>query len=668
MNSQERPRRGNGRVVCRDIVSTLRPVGAIGLLVAGAAVATAESVDLFDLEPEALTEVVFAASNRAQAATETATHVYVITAAEIAASGATSLDQVLRRVPGFQVRTWLWGFTNTSLHGLLGGSPINERLLWLVDGIPFNDVRDGGIWTDPTIFPLENIARIEVVPGPHSSVWGSSAFQGVVNIITKSTAELSRRGDYSVSYGAFHTQTAAVALPLAADGVESTLFANLYATDEHRLVSDHSGKQAAWIYGKSRVGGFSCAYGARLADLKYPSVFASPYEHYSEGRSEYFGHARHVSEFGGAGSLHLLTAFHAWNDRFYDFGDVPGLQYEQTSYRWHNSLQWILPLRSADKLVVGLGTRSDFYDGDDFRPGHRTIRETQVNGYLEYEARLGERLLLFGGGRIDTPRGEDLSLHPRAALRFQLHPRWALRALYSSAYREPSYWHRYIDTVDASGNPDLRSEELRGLELALEFESSALSASAIGFHQTVEDGILEIYDPTLAEPEYLQYGIFGKFTPVQADGNYDIDGLDLVGSLHLADSGLRLDGWYSYLDSRLPDGRDTPYDAKHKAYLGCRWKVRDGLELATGGHWVSRTRDAELEHAPVDPENPAAGTIGRRPVPAYWIGEAGVRCRLPAGFGLAASIWDWGNDTYEQYLGSSQKGRLWRLRLEYPYR
>jgi hypothetical protein len=74
-----------------------------------------------------------------------------------------------------------------------------------------------------------------------------------------------------------------------------------------------------------------------------------------------------------------------------------------------------------------------------------------------------------------------------------------------------------------------------------------------------------------------------------------------------------------------------------------------------------------LENVPLDPENPGAGTIGRRPVPAYWIGEASMRGRLYAGFGLSASVWDWGNDTYEQYLGSAQKGRVWRVRLEYPY-
>lgn len=113
----------------------------------------------------------------------------VITAQDIEAIGATDLDEILETVPGLHVS-----------HSALGYAPIytirgiatqyNPQVLMLTNGIPMTSVfagDRGNIWGG---FPVENIARIEIIRGPGSALYGADAFSGVVNIVTKTASDI----------------------------------------------------------------------------------------------------------------------------------------------------------------------------------------------------------------------------------------------------------------------------------------------------------------------------------------------------------------------------------------------------------------------------------------------------------------------------------------------
>jgi iron complex outermembrane receptor protein len=626
--------------------------------------AQGQGADVFDLQVEDLAQVVFTSSRREQEASMAAAKVYVITQAMIREGGAFALDQVLRQVPGFQVRTWLWGFTNTSVRGMLGGSPINERMLWLVDGVAINDVRDAGIWTDLAVFPIDMISRIEVMPGPHSSIYGDNAFQGVVNIITKRPEEVNEQGECGFAYGRHNTMISTVSMPVHTGGATSLLSVNHTTTDEHELVSRHSGKDVWWIRGKTILGSAQANYGGRSLIMKYPSIFASPYDKYSRYTGEMFVNMKLTSDLAEALQLYIQPSYHHWRDMFFDFGDVPGLQYKQDSYRLSNLVQLNAAVRGRDHLSLGVMARRDVYQGNDFRPSKRdlSMNKLEVNG--EYEANPIDRLTVTLGA--STRWGDNFSknqsdLHPRAALLVKLTEDLRLRGIYATAYRQPSWWHRFIQMVDAQGNPDLFAEELRGVEVGLDYDLPRGSVSANYFSQKVSDGIMEIYDPSLADSAYYQYGIFGKFTPIQSKGDFTIRGLDCCATTEIIPHLASLDAVYSYLDSQGPDGLPTPYDAKHKISVSGHLTPVRRLSIGYGLHYVGETVDAELEFAPVNPADPSLGTIGRRPVPSYVIHEIAANYRFANRLGVKLSVWDVGNDVYEQYLGSQQQGRQWQI-------
>lgn len=113
----------------------------------------------------------------------------VITADDIKAMGATTLEQVLETVPGVHVsyngNQWL------PLYYIRGiATQYNPEVLVMVNGIPITDqfVGDRGrMWGD---YPLENISRVEVIRGPGSALYGAEAVAGVINIITKKAGEI----------------------------------------------------------------------------------------------------------------------------------------------------------------------------------------------------------------------------------------------------------------------------------------------------------------------------------------------------------------------------------------------------------------------------------------------------------------------------------------------
>jgi outer membrane receptor protein involved in Fe transport len=130
----------------------------------------------------------------------------VITAQDIAAMGATDLDEVLEAVPGIHV-----GRSNnayTPLYVIRGiYSELNPQTLVLQNGVPMTTLFVGNrglFWGGQSI---ENIARIEIVRGPGSALYGADAFAGIINIITKNAKDI-RGTEFGARTGSFNTRDA----------------------------------------------------------------------------------------------------------------------------------------------------------------------------------------------------------------------------------------------------------------------------------------------------------------------------------------------------------------------------------------------------------------------------------------------------------------------------
>lgn len=148
----------------------------------------AQQNDLTALNIEDLMQVeVTSVSRKEQKLSRAAAAVFVITQEDIARSGSTNIPDLLRMVPGMdvaQINSNVWAISARGLNGLF-----SNELLVLMDGRTVYVPSFGGVFWDSVDIPLEDIARIEVIRGPGSTVWGANAVNGVVNIVTKKASE-----------------------------------------------------------------------------------------------------------------------------------------------------------------------------------------------------------------------------------------------------------------------------------------------------------------------------------------------------------------------------------------------------------------------------------------------------------------------------------------------
>lgn len=130
----------------------------------------------------------------------------VITAEDIRAMGAKDLDEALETVPGVHVsRTPVRYMPIYLIRGIGAGNQTNPQVLLLQNGVPMTTMYNGDKGSAWTGVPLENIARIEIIRGPGSALYGADAYSGVINVITKTAADAPGT-DFGLRAGSFNSR------------------------------------------------------------------------------------------------------------------------------------------------------------------------------------------------------------------------------------------------------------------------------------------------------------------------------------------------------------------------------------------------------------------------------------------------------------------------------
>jgi iron complex outermembrane receptor protein len=126
-------------------------------------------------------------SKKEQSLANTPAAVFVIGKEDIRRSGASNIPDLLRMVPGVdvaQINATQWA---VSIRGF--NAVFSNKVLVMIDGRSLYADTFSGVYWDQVNVPLENIERIEVIRGSGGTVWGANAVNGVINIITKSSAD-----------------------------------------------------------------------------------------------------------------------------------------------------------------------------------------------------------------------------------------------------------------------------------------------------------------------------------------------------------------------------------------------------------------------------------------------------------------------------------------------
>jgi iron complex outermembrane receptor protein len=167
-------------------------MGIALLLAASPALADGKGVEDVDLTKLSLEELgqlkVTSVSRRPEAVRDAAASVYVITRDDALRSGVQILPEALRLAPNLSV-----GRVDALDYGVttrgMGGFESSNKLLVMIDGRSVYSPFFAGVEWSQQLIQLEDLDRIEVVSGPGGALWGANAVNGVVNVVTRSSAD-----------------------------------------------------------------------------------------------------------------------------------------------------------------------------------------------------------------------------------------------------------------------------------------------------------------------------------------------------------------------------------------------------------------------------------------------------------------------------------------------
>ena len=169
-------------------------IAALGIFALASAICRAEDAAPYD--PRALLKLsvdellnvrVTTVSREESTVGHSAAAVFVINPEQIRRSGAQSIPELLRMVPGMNVARIDNNKWAVSARGF--NERFANKLLVQVDGRTVYNPLFSGVFWDAVDYPLQDVERIEIIRGPGASVWGANAVSGIINIITKSSRD-----------------------------------------------------------------------------------------------------------------------------------------------------------------------------------------------------------------------------------------------------------------------------------------------------------------------------------------------------------------------------------------------------------------------------------------------------------------------------------------------
>jgi iron complex outermembrane receptor protein len=554
-------------------------------------------------------ESVSIASRYEQPISQAPSNVYVITDEDIRHSGATDIPTVLRRIPGIEVMQTTGAEFNVSARG--DNQLLANKMLVLVDGRSiFVDAQAIVYWKSIPV-TLPEIKRIEVLKGPASAIYGFNAFDGVINIITKSPQEMKGTtlqfggGEFgTISSAAIHAGTVGkFGYRLSVGHDQNAQWRNRDALafrsnkfnlqTEYALSSDSKLSVSGGLVDSNRFDGpvTSASFNAATPALGYANVV---YE-----RPNFF----------------LRTYWNRWDDsvdiltnpllaNFLRFTDQNGsslFRYRADTY--NIEAQHTVDFGTANRLTYGLNYRYNTLSGNLYVP--QSNQENRLGFYVQDEWNATQTLTLVAGARYDLDTFIHATVSPRVSLLYRPAPDHTFRLSFSVAYRPPTFTETFLNSRavfpsppirEIHGSTDLGPEQIESYEAGYQgwYFRHRLSVRANVFYNHLSDLIIPVF------PQ-----------PIQG-GNADIYGGE-AGVEFLATRWLSGFANYSYQEF----GQTFTADARRglprfKWNAGLRGEWDNGLSGEIGYHHVGAAtypiNQAFFSFAPLTAPNPRVGS------------------------------------------------------------
>ena len=451
--------------------------------------ALGDSLDAADSEVVLFQEIpsVFGASKYEQKVTEAPASVTIITAEEIRRYGYRTLADILRSARGFYTSNDR-NFSYAGVRGFSRPGDFNTRLLILVDGFRTNDaVYNAGPIDREFPVDVDLIDRVEIARGPSASLYGTSAFFGVVNIITKDGRQLGGAqlagalgsydmGDGRVTYGdRFGNGVDVIVSGTLSDTGGHDLFFPQFSDVNGGIATGVDYEQGRNFFGKVtfRDFTFNGDYTERTKGIptgSYETVFNDPGNFTVDGSHRLgvtyvhrFQNGLEITSRGGYDDIYEDGEYvYDWAEEEGDPADLVTYIDRIQTQRVTSEITLTKQLGERHRVVAGSEYRNNFkmhQKGFDLDVYQDDTRDSTVLGvYAQDEFSLTENLILNAGLRFDRYGFDTTSsnVSPRVAVIYNPLQDTTLKLLYGEAFRAPSAYELYFNDGGVSAKAALR--------------------------------------------------------------------------------------------------------------------------------------------------------------------------------------------------------------------
>lgn len=471
---------------------------------------TALSMQAYAEEDFQLSEVVVTATRTERAIKDTPASVEVITRKDMETMGADSVVAALKLAMNINLSEA--GMTGNQVS--VRGMNTNQSLI-LIDGrrMAGEDTATTMNFYELNRININNVERIEIVRGPVSSLYGSDALGGVINIITRKPEKPETTIGLSNSS---KQQNAAFRFDLGKEGKWAWAVDTLFTDIKEKSRTDSTN-----MYGPRQFYNISGTYD--MAEGKNLDVFFERMsEHlksdfdddsrdfYTNKRNSYGVNYRGTNSRGNYELRAYSNELEKNNDTLLadgTYSDFDRAKYKTWVIDGKNTMQLSADhiftfggeYRSADYRGTRLEDNGDHASTIIEHGISKPISEKQIDyqaAYIQDEWKVNDKLLIIPSLRYDDSDKFGDSISPKIGMTYKLDNNYRLKANYGKGFKAPSISELYMKmthrpipsmTVIVIGNPDLKPEESKTYEFSLEGEKGANFGKLTYFHNDVTD-------------------------------------------------------------------------------------------------------------------------------------------------------------------------------------
>lgn len=406
---------------------------------------------------------------------------------EIDLLGPKSLLEILSTMPGLVVSgSYLFDRSSLAVQGDMSKES-SSHILLLIDGRPIREVQQGGLSSEILEgFPTSIIERIELVKGPGSVLYGSDAFTGVINIITRkpvdntakvvlmTTPSWGRRGDATVSMVQGDLSITQSATYNKAEMIDATYVYRNRTTGRTYPIPVAFAPTSYGGHTKLDYGKFNAMFG--YAQTNSFSQVRGLLNHTKQEKTyANLGYGGEVNDYWTVSVNSGITQAELKTDGF------PNI--ERNSYEAVGEVTNFIKIGDGKAVVGGLVTHREGEENN--WTSYLNPCKGDFDGfslYTQVSYPVIEPVLLIGGVQYNQMLDLKPATAPRAGAIWEITQELSLKALWSNAYRAPSINELSLDGSTIKGNSDLASENIETYDLALSFNGRNFYSSANIFY------------------------------------------------------------------------------------------------------------------------------------------------------------------------------------------